>query len=723
MLKIDQSALDNLPPNQQEEARELLAEYERQLRANPLLGFEPHDKQITFLSSREPVKAFLGGNRSGKTTAGIVDDLIQAVDRDCLPEHLKPFKRWEAPFHCRIITPDFTKTMEGVIFEKIREWAPKDQFVGGGFDKAYDKQLRKLHFKNGSTFDFMSFEQDLDKFGGAAKHRIHYDEEPPHDIRKESMIRLIDYGGDEIFTMTPLIGMSWMYSTIWEPYIAGTLEDSTVVVVDMDDNPHLDEETKKRALAGLSEEERKARKSGRFVHFAGMIYDCFEASRHVIPQKPVGQIIPPDALTYVGIDPGTRIMAAVLWAYLTPGDVMVVFEELALQGHTVEQVCDAIKLINLKHARTLTGISQPLVPQWYVIDPAARNVAHQTGRSDQMEYTGHGIVTIAGQNAVTPGINRIRERLETNRLLITANCAELLREIRRYRWKSPTRQESDPKEQPVKTDDHCFPAGTLVRTEHGERPIEQIKIGDRVWTRGGLCTVVSSAPTREAPMQTLVCSDGSELTGTEDHPFPVERDGEMIVTRLDALRYGDILLSCQSKHGTRAPRDAHGTSSTAARHGKTGLSSQPHANTAAASTSPCSPSGSAPTIASRPGDAPAASITRTEPARTAGPSFASTAIPGLATARVSVLSRRAATASTAYNLTVYGHSEFFANGLLVLNCLDALRYIVMSQPYANDPLQKHGNLSPLEERARLDQAGRRDPFRDIPKTPMGGIFV
>ena len=288
----------------------------------------------------------------------------------------------------------------------------------------------------------------------------------------------------------------------------------------MDDNPHLDEETKKRALAGLSEEERKARKSGRFVDFAGMIYDCFEASRHVIPQKPVGQIIPPAASSYVGIDPGTRIMAAVLWAYLTRGDVMVVFEELALQGHTVEQVCDAIKLINLKHARTLTGISQPLVPQWNAIDPAARNVAHQTGRSDQMEYTGHGIVTIAGQNAVTPGINRIRERLETNRLLITANCAELLREIRRYRWKSPTRQESDPKEQPVKTDDHCFPAGTLVRTEHGERPIEQIKIGDRVWTRGGLCTVVSSAPTREAPMQTLVCSDGSELTGTEDHPIP-----------------------------------------------------------------------------------------------------------------------------------------------------------------------------------------------------------
>jgi hypothetical protein len=61
----------------------------------------------------EPLKAFLGGNRSGKTTVGIVDDLIQAIDHDAVPEHLKQYKLWEPPFYCRIITPDFTATMEG----------------------------------------------------------------------------------------------------------------------------------------------------------------------------------------------------------------------------------------------------------------------------------------------------------------------------------------------------------------------------------------------------------------------------------------------------------------------------------------------------------------------------------------------------------------------------------------------------------------------------------
>lgn len=497
MLRLDPVALAALPEKEREQAQELLAAYEAELRANPLLGFEPHPKQVAFLASREPLKAFLGGNRSGKTTAGILDDLIQAVDRDCLPEQLLAFKKWDPPFHCRIIVPDFTSTLEGVVFEKLREWAPKGQLVGGAFDKAYDKTLRKLSFKNASTFDFLTFEQDLDKFGGAAKHRIHYDEEPPHAIRKESMMRLIDYGGDELFTMTPLVGMSWMFDEVWEPHTKGTLDEATVVVVDMDDNPFLDEKTKARALKGLSSEERKARKSGRFVHFAGMVYPEYSPSRHVLPERAVGECVPQGAKVYVGIDPGMRIMAAVLFTYLTPEDRLVVFDELALQGHNVEQVCDAIKLVNLKHAKHVGSGKVPLQPQWYVIDPAARNVNHQTGRSDQMEYTTHGIVTIAGQNSVTAGINRVKERLENDRLLITANCTELLSEFRRYRWKTPTRGENDPKEQPVKTDDHlldalryvvmsCPYAEVVDERKRYRTPFEEAVALDREGKRGKL---------------------------------------------------------------------------------------------------------------------------------------------------------------------------------------------------------------------------------------------
>jgi phage terminase large subunit-like protein len=444
-IELLDRALAGLSKDEAREARLLAEEYERRVRDNPLLRYTPHPKQAVFHGSHEPAKCFLGGNRSGKTTAGILDDLIQAVDLESVPESLVPYKVWTPPFYCRIVSPDFTSTMEGVIFQKLREWVPRGQLAGDSWSKAYDKQRRRLSFKNGSWFDFMTFEQDLDKFGGAALHRVHYDEEPPRLIRQESLMRLIDFGGDELFTMTPLHGMSWMFDEFYDPWERGVLVDAAVVVVDMDDNPYLDAKTKLRVLAGLSEEERAARKGGRFVHFAGLVYGEFRRALHVVPWKEF-----PKGATVVGaIDPGTRHMAAVVWAYLGVDDDLVVFDEACLQGATVAQVCKQIKLVERKHE---------LGHLIYVIDPAARNVMHQTGRSDQMEYMDHGVITILGQNAVTAGINRVKERLETDRLHVMANCSTTIEQFRRYRWTTPSRSEHDAKEQVVKRDDHTLDA-------------------------------------------------------------------------------------------------------------------------------------------------------------------------------------------------------------------------------------------------------------------------
>lgn len=470
MLRIDPQAIGQLPESQQAHARELLDAYEQALRHNPLLGYEPHEKQKPFHANKQRLKAFLGGNQSGKTTAGILDDIFQAVDKSCLPEHLLPYKKWEPPFRCRVIAPDFTEQMEGVIFEKIREWCPKSQFVGDSFDRAYSKQERRLRFKNGSWFSFMTFEQDLDKFGGASLERIHYDEEPPLAIRKESRIRLVSTGGDELFTMTPLKGMSWMFDKVWEPWVKGTLTDGFVVTVDMDDNPHLAAADKAAVLEDLTEEEKQARKSGRFVHFAGMIYDDFSRNHHVIPEI---REVPAGARVYVGIDPGVRHMAAVVWCYLNVKNTLVVFDELALQGRTVKQVAEAIQIVNHKWGQRLPdGKVMPLVPEWYVIDPSARNVVHQTGKSDQAEFFDHGIMAILGQNSVTAGINRVKERLQAHRLLVTANCQELIDQFRKYRWATPTRAEDDPKEKPVKSQDHLLDALRYVIASRPYTPEE-----------------------------------------------------------------------------------------------------------------------------------------------------------------------------------------------------------------------------------------------------------
>jgi phage terminase large subunit-like protein len=468
--RIHREALEGLPAAERAQAAAALEALEEAVRRNPLVAYRPHRKQRTFHGARTPVKAFLGGNRSGKTTGGILDDLIQAVDGDVLPDELQAFKRWQPPFFARIVTPDFTSTMEGVVFAKLRDWTPKGQLLGSSWDKAYDKQQRILNFKNGSWFQFMTFEQDLDKFGGAALHRVHYDEEPPRLIRQECMFRLIDFDGDELFTMTPLHGMSWMFDEIYEPWERGDREGLTIVVVDMDDNPFLNQAAKARVLSGLSREERAARKSGRFVQFAGMVYGEFSRMSHVIPQSPV----PGDALVLGSIDPGTRHMAAVVWAYLTAEDDLVVFEELALKEGTVAEVCRAIRMIEAQYQ---------IRPGMYMIDPAARNIMHQTGRSDQMEYTDHGIVTILGQNAVTAGINRIKERLQGQpgqppRLHVMANCTSLIEEFRRYHWAKQGRSEHEAKEVVVKRDDHLLDA---LRYLVMSRPVRPDRLREERW--------------------------------------------------------------------------------------------------------------------------------------------------------------------------------------------------------------------------------------------------
>ena len=48
---------------------------------NPLLKYNPHPKQHEYHCADTRLKGFFGGNQSGKTTAGLVDDIITALVR------------------------------------------------------------------------------------------------------------------------------------------------------------------------------------------------------------------------------------------------------------------------------------------------------------------------------------------------------------------------------------------------------------------------------------------------------------------------------------------------------------------------------------------------------------------------------------------------------------------------------------------------------------------
>jgi RHS repeat-associated protein len=82
----------------------------------------------------------------------------------------------------------------------------------------------------------------------------------------------------------------------------------------------------------------------------------------------------------------------------------------------------------------------------------------------------------------------------------------------------------------------CFPAGTLVSTEHGHKAIDRLTSEDRVWgfdfmeRQWRLCSVLETHETQyDGPLATLQIGE-EEITATSGHPFWVVR-GEALAGR------------------------------------------------------------------------------------------------------------------------------------------------------------------------------------------------
>lgn len=422
-LPFDVSAVDydSLSPADQREFKGLLEDLRRHLERNPLNGYVPYEKQIQFHAAKQRTRMFIGGNRTGKTTSAAADDLIQVLPPELVPPHLKAYKKYghDDAAKIRVITPDLTDTMESVL-EKYREVCPAEALRGGSWDKAFDKVKRNLHFKRGDRINFMSTEQDPNKFGGQAFHRIHFDEEPSGPnawkIYRESRMRLIDYGGDMVFSMTPLMETDWIEDKLWEQRGSDRVFG---VQASMRDNPYLSEAEIEEALADLTAEERQAVEHGQFVSFAGKFYPEFTRELHVRPPVDAGYLENMDIV--VGIDPGSR--TGVVWVAFDNDNVALVFDEFFPDGMVVPDIATEIKKRN-----EMWGIEPS-----YVIDPASRI---RTGPSQEQfttEYARHQIYCGSGQNERGPGIMEIKRRLQKEGLFFTEDVPNVIFQMSRYR--------------------------------------------------------------------------------------------------------------------------------------------------------------------------------------------------------------------------------------------------------------------------------------------------
>lgn len=427
-----------------------------------ILEYEPMDKQRALHLSPAPCRAIFGGNRSGKTTCGGIEFLyhVTGIYPDWYPEE----HRWKGAIKGRIIARDYQKGVGEVIIPFFDEWLDP-----GLVSKTVRNPMGikvKYILKNGSVFDILTHEQDVEQFEGWKGHIAWFDEPPPRDRYIATLRGLVDYNGRHWLTLTPLT-QPWIYDDI---YTKADNKRIFVATVNIRENEHLSEESIREFEKALTEEEKEARIHGKFLHLSGLVYKEFDPDIHVIdpPEIKAGWT------RYMAIDPHERTPTAVLWMAVDPNGRHYVYDELSLKDMDIKQIADAI------HAQ-----EGELTAQVRVIDPHMdKDNAIAGGFNVRKELMRHGVFCERANSDPMLGKARIRQNLAPRystilkksvpNLFISRYCRNTIYEFQHYIWDDHrrNRDEYSPKEQPKKKNDHFMDCLRYVYN-HNPRYIEQ----------------------------------------------------------------------------------------------------------------------------------------------------------------------------------------------------------------------------------------------------------
>lgn len=455
--------------------------------------YKPHKKQVDFHDSKRKKRLYIGGNRSGKTTGGVIEGIWRA---SCTHPY-RPDLNAIGPNRGRVVAVDFLKGVDQIILPEYKRWCPASYLRGGTWETAYSPHAKVLTFANGSTIEFMSYEQGLDKFAGTSRHWLHFDEEPPKPIYTECLARLVDTNGEWWITMTPVEGVTWIYDDLYEPNIDLEPTDRSVQIVEINtlENPYLTQEGVENLVESMDKDDTVTRIGGGFVRKGGRIYKNFDptpGALQVLPESirdPKSYFPASRWMWILALDHGLNNPTAVLWIAVNDDGFCVVFDEWYHADYTVDQHAEVLKRKIKLHGR---------FPDLLVADPAITQRNGVSGTSIKQEYQKYGLSFILGNNDVKSGIIRVKRYFNPTeyvgnpakrhplyggrmvlpnatddvvcpsptgkypRLLIDPKCVKTIWEAKGYRWKTYTdkkkQYENNPYDEPHKKDDHAMDA-------------------------------------------------------------------------------------------------------------------------------------------------------------------------------------------------------------------------------------------------------------------------
>lgn len=422
-------------------------------------SYKPHNKQLAFHGSEAKVRLFIGGNRSGKTHGAVAEDIYWL--RGNHPYRAIPDKQ----INGRVVGVDFINGVEKIILPKFKQLLPPSLLINGAWEDSWSKQFRTLTLSNGNTVEFMSYDQDVDKFAGTSRDFIHFDEEPPQAIFNECRARVVDVNGDVWLSMTPLDGFTWTYEDL---YLKGLDDDEInyfVTEVNTHENTAIPKEALQIYLDSLPEEEKKAREKGQYMSVGGKIYKEFQPAVHVEPYNlsKIQSLLKQGWSLYESVDHGWNNPTAWEFAIVSPRNLPL--EIIIIDEHYRSEMTIDIHAQEVFKKRSLYGM--PFVTTG---DPAMKQTSAINGISVIDEYARNGIYigvegVPKGPGSVGIGVEKLNKLLKPNHLLggkptltIMDSCPNLVKQMGMLRWKSfegKAKDKNNKTEEIQKKDDHA----------------------------------------------------------------------------------------------------------------------------------------------------------------------------------------------------------------------------------------------------------------------------
>jgi len=293
----------------------------------------------------------------------------------------------------------------------------------------------------------------------------------------------------------------------------------------LSDNPSLSDEyidALKTEYSGLW---YKRYIEGEWVLAEGVVYDMFDESVHVIKA-------PPAAAKYyvVGVDYGTTNPTV----FSLIGINMDVHPNVWLEReHYYCSKTEGRQKTDAEHAEDLAAFISRYNVKAIYLDPSAASFRTECQRQGINQL-------VDANNNVLDGIRFVSQLLSDGRFKICANCSNAIREMGSYTWDTKASERGEDK--PIKAHDHCFSGDTLILTDEGQKPINSIRKGDRVWTRQGwkpvFGTWVSASPKRVQEYSI----GGHSFWATPNHQVITIKGKKP----LSLLTHSDTLFSVQS---------------------------------------------------------------------------------------------------------------------------------------------------------------------------------